>query len=236
MRKCSRVTHVEFPRFEGDDVKGWLFKSEEFFKVNIIPDESKVKFISTHLYVIALKWHKQFLGIMRGQVDWVLYKESILLRFGQNKEFMSDNVKDSSCGLYVIDKVGDLLVNNNHCEVNLGRSECAHKMFNENSIKEILKQDIIAEYSDVYVRESIEVGKNIVEDVVVETAKVNVEVGNEVVDDDKMGDDSEFLVMEVDIFVTDRNRSKLRPHKNNGSFVHRIKDFHLFGMYVLFPR
>nr|GFB69165.1 hypothetical protein [Tanacetum cinerariifolium] len=38
--------------------------------------------------------------------------------------------------------------------------------------------------------------------------------------------------MEVDGFVTDRNRSKLRPHKNNGSFVHRIKDFHLFGMYV----
>nr|GEV05558.1 hypothetical protein [Tanacetum cinerariifolium] len=109
MRKCSRVTHVEFPRFRGDDVKGWLFKSEEFFKVNNIPDESKVKFISTHLYDIALKWHNQFLGIMRGQVDWVLYKESALLRFGQNKKFMSDNVKDSSCGLHVIDKVGDLL-------------------------------------------------------------------------------------------------------------------------------
>nr|GEY18495.1 hypothetical protein [Tanacetum cinerariifolium]GEZ29806.1 hypothetical protein [Tanacetum cinerariifolium] len=116
---------------------------------------------------------------MHGQVDWVLYKESILLRFGQNKEFMSYNVKDSICGLHVIDKVGDLLVNNNHCEVNLGRSECAHKMFDEKSIKEILKQDIITEYSDAYVRESIEVGKKIVENVVVETAKVDVEVGNE---------------------------------------------------------
>nr|GEW07812.1 dephospho-CoA kinase [Tanacetum cinerariifolium] len=125
----------------------------------------------------------------------------------KNKEFMIDNVKDSSCGLHVIDKVGDLLVNNNHCEVNLGRSECAHKMFDEKSIKEFLKQDIIAEYSDAYVRESIEVGKRIVEYVVVETAKVDVEVGNEVVDDDKMGDDSEFLVMEVDRFVTDRNRN-----------------------------
>ncbi|GKD38609.1 hypothetical protein Tco_1258816, partial [Tanacetum coccineum] len=157
--------------------------SKEFFKVNNIPDESKVKFISTHWYDIALKWHKQFLGIMRGQVDWVLYKESILLRFGQNKKFMSDNVKDSSCGLHVIDKVGDLLSQ--------------------------------TRYSDAYVRESIEVGNRIVEDVVVETAKVDVEVGNE-----------------IDGFVTDMNRSKLRPHKNNGSFVHRIKDFHLFGMYV----
>nr|GEY36760.1 hypothetical protein [Tanacetum cinerariifolium] len=101
MRKCSRVTHVEFPLFGCDDVKGWLFKSEEFFKVNNIPDESKV-------------------------------------------------------------------------------------------------------------------GKRIVEDVVVETAKVDIEVGNEAVDDDKMGDDSEFLVMEVDRFVTDRNRSKLRPHKKMG--------------------
>nr|GEX17834.1 zinc finger CCCH domain-containing protein 37 isoform X2 [Tanacetum cinerariifolium] len=188
------------------------------------------------------KCSREFLGIMREQVDWVLYKESILLRFHQNKEFMSDNVKDLSCGLHVIDKVGDLLVNINHCEVNLGISECAHNMFDEKSIKEILKQDTIAEYSDAYIRESIEVGNRRVEDVVVETAKVNVEMGNEVVDDDKMGDDikvktsksvdSEFLVMEVDGFVTDRNRSKLRPHKNNGSFVHRIKDFHLFGMYV----
>nr|GEU82547.1 hypothetical protein [Tanacetum cinerariifolium] len=59
-------------------------------------------------------------------------------------------------------------------------------------------------------------GNRIVEDVVVETAKVDVEVGNEVVDDDKMGNDIkvktsnsvdlEFLVMEVDKFVTDRNR------------------------------
>ncbi|GJS18232.1 hypothetical protein Tco_0412704 [Tanacetum coccineum] len=43
MRKSSRVTQVEFPRFRGDDVKGWLLKSEEFFKVNNIPDESKNK-------------------------------------------------------------------------------------------------------------------------------------------------------------------------------------------------
>nr|GEZ86739.1 hypothetical protein [Tanacetum cinerariifolium] len=45
--------------------------------------------------------------------------------------------------------------------------------------------------------------------------------------------DSEFLVIEVDGFVTNRNRSKLRPHKNNGSFVHRIKDFYLFGIKAL---
>nr|GEY57889.1 hypothetical protein [Tanacetum cinerariifolium] len=29
MRKCSRATRIEFPRFRGDDVKGWLSKSKD---------------------------------------------------------------------------------------------------------------------------------------------------------------------------------------------------------------
>ncbi|GJS32932.1 hypothetical protein Tco_0531314 [Tanacetum coccineum] len=41
--KCSMVTRIEFPRFRGDDVRGWLFKSEHYFKLNNIPDESKVR-------------------------------------------------------------------------------------------------------------------------------------------------------------------------------------------------
>ncbi|GJY41967.1 hypothetical protein Tco_0429237, partial [Tanacetum coccineum] len=41
MRKCSRATRIEFPRFRGYDMKGWLFKSEHYFQVNNILDESK---------------------------------------------------------------------------------------------------------------------------------------------------------------------------------------------------
>ncbi|GJS38318.1 hypothetical protein Tco_0563361 [Tanacetum coccineum] len=62
---------------------------------------------SMHLYDIALKWHKQFLAIICGEVDWVIYKEALLLRFGniKNKQFLSDNVKDSSCAHKMFDEM-----------------------------------------------------------------------------------------------------------------------------------
>ncbi|GKE11927.1 hypothetical protein Tco_1415478, partial [Tanacetum coccineum] len=73
----------------------------------------------------------------------------------------------------------------------------AHKMFDEMSSK-----GKGFEVYDAYVKESIEVGNKIVENVVVETAKADVEVVN----DDKVGDDikvktsksvdSKFMVME----------------------------------------
>ncbi|GJZ52120.1 floral homeotic protein [Tanacetum coccineum] len=171
------------PKFGGEDVKGWLVQIEQFFEDNNVPDESKVSFISTHLYEIAWEWHKQFLRIIRGEVAWVIYKEALLLRFGNNKQFLSNDVKDSSCGLHVIDKVGDLLVNNNHCEVNLERSECAHKLFDEMPIKEIHKQDTLAEYCDASVKESIEVEQGLGDDVVVESVKELVDGDNGLIDD-----------------------------------------------------
>nr|GEW67036.1 hypothetical protein [Tanacetum cinerariifolium] len=110
-------------------------------------------------------------------------------------------------------------------------------MFDEKPIKETVKHDTIAEYSDAYVRESIEMGNRLVEDVGFETATVEVEVENEIVDDDikvktSKSVDSEFMVMEVNGFMTDRNISKLRLRKNNGSLVHGQKGSHLLGMYV----
>ncbi|GJZ89220.1 hypothetical protein Tco_0661002, partial [Tanacetum coccineum] len=37
----TRVTKIEFPKFGGDDVKGWMYKCEQFFKVDNVPDEQK---------------------------------------------------------------------------------------------------------------------------------------------------------------------------------------------------
>nr|GEV11799.1 retrovirus-related Pol polyprotein from transposon TNT 1-94 [Tanacetum cinerariifolium] len=38
----SRVTNIKFPKFGGDDVMGWLFKCEQFFKVDNIVDDHKM--------------------------------------------------------------------------------------------------------------------------------------------------------------------------------------------------
>ncbi|GKE52575.1 hypothetical protein Tco_1487731, partial [Tanacetum coccineum] len=130
-------------------------------------------------------------------------------------KFLSDNVKDSSCGLNVIGNVSDFSVNDSHYDVNLEKNEGSHKMFDKMSSK-----GKGFEVYDVYVKVSIEVGNRIVENVVVETAKADVEVENEVVDDDKVADaikvktsksvDSKFMVMEVDRFVTDKNINQQR--------------------------
>ncbi|GJV17567.1 gypsy/ty3 retroelement polyprotein [Tanacetum coccineum] len=37
----SKVTKIEFFKFGGDDVRGWLFKCEQFFKVDHIADDFK---------------------------------------------------------------------------------------------------------------------------------------------------------------------------------------------------
>ncbi|GKC49357.1 gypsy/ty3 retroelement polyprotein [Tanacetum coccineum] len=77
-----RVTKIKFPRFGGEDVRGWLFGCEQFFKVDNVPAENKVNLISIHLYDLALMWHRQFIGFVREQVAWPLYREAILQRFG----------------------------------------------------------------------------------------------------------------------------------------------------------
>nr|GEX65463.1 hypothetical protein [Tanacetum cinerariifolium] len=81
MRICMRPTRIEFPRFGGDDVKGWSFKSAHYFQVNNIPDESK-------------------------DMAWVIYKDLILKRFGnvQTAKFSCNSVMDSSLTLHLDDE------------------------------------------------------------------------------------------------------------------------------------
>ncbi|GKF93223.1 gypsy/ty3 retroelement polyprotein [Tanacetum coccineum] len=78
----SRVTKIEFPRFRGEDVRGWLFKCEQFFKVDGVAEDQKVNLISIHLHDIALMWHRQFVRLMGDNVPWGAYRQAILQRFG----------------------------------------------------------------------------------------------------------------------------------------------------------
>ncbi|GJZ45547.1 retrotransposon-related protein [Tanacetum coccineum] len=57
----GRLTKLDFPRFNREDVNGWL--------------------VSMHLYDKALEWHKQFLKIHGENVLWPDYEKEILARF-----------------------------------------------------------------------------------------------------------------------------------------------------------
>jgi len=43
------MSNVEFPRFYDKDVQGWIYKCEQFFKVDETPVGSRVKIVAIHL-------------------------------------------------------------------------------------------------------------------------------------------------------------------------------------------
>ncbi|GJX95248.1 reverse transcriptase [Tanacetum coccineum] len=67
---------------QGEYVRGWLFKCEQFFKVDGVAEDQNVNLISIHLYDIALMWHIQFVRLMGDTVPWGAYMQAILQRFG----------------------------------------------------------------------------------------------------------------------------------------------------------
>ncbi|GJV35070.1 putative nucleotidyltransferase, ribonuclease H [Tanacetum coccineum] len=78
----SRLTKVEFPKFSGDDVRGWIFRCEQFFLINTIHEDQKVRLLSVYLFDKALMWHRQFLKVHGENVTWHVYRDAIIQRFG----------------------------------------------------------------------------------------------------------------------------------------------------------
>nr|GEU34635.1 hypothetical protein [Tanacetum cinerariifolium] len=75
------MTKVDFPEFSRDDVKGWIFICEQFFSIDEIPKNQKVKLIFVHLFDTSLLWHRQIIRINGENVSWNVYKNGILQRF-----------------------------------------------------------------------------------------------------------------------------------------------------------
>nr|GEZ28980.1 hypothetical protein [Tanacetum cinerariifolium] len=55
----GRLAKVEFPKFHKDDVRGWVFRCDQFFHIDNTPNEEKVKIVSVYLSDKALLWHRQ---------------------------------------------------------------------------------------------------------------------------------------------------------------------------------
>ncbi|KAG8371328.1 hypothetical protein BUALT_Bualt13G0076300 [Buddleja alternifolia] len=68
----TKVSCVEFPHFGGDDLRGWLYKCEQFFEVDETPPLAKVKLPSVHLQGKALQWHQIYMKgrLTREMPNW----------------------------------------------------------------------------------------------------------------------------------------------------------------------
>ena len=53
----TRLPKLDFPRFNDDELKEWLYKVEQFYAMDNIPDDIKVGLASIHFDGLASKWH-----------------------------------------------------------------------------------------------------------------------------------------------------------------------------------
>ncbi|CAL5444953.1 unnamed protein product [Camellia sinensis] len=72
---------LSFPKFNGDDPTGWIFKAEQYFDFKSVAPDQQVQLASFHLEGIALQWLR-WLTNFRGPLTWNELTKALLLRFG----------------------------------------------------------------------------------------------------------------------------------------------------------
>ncbi|GJS00938.1 putative nucleotidyltransferase, ribonuclease H [Tanacetum coccineum] len=79
-----RIGKVEFPKFSGADVEGWIYRCEHFFAMDETPDNVKLRCAVVHLEGDALQWHRAYMKIRAAtisEIPWNDYVKSISARF-----------------------------------------------------------------------------------------------------------------------------------------------------------
>ena len=56
----TRFARLDFPRFDGDNPTGWIYKAEQFFHYQRTDDNEKVLLASFHLQDDALEWYQWY--------------------------------------------------------------------------------------------------------------------------------------------------------------------------------
>lgn len=70
-----------FPKFNGEEPQGWIYKDEQYFEFKSVPLEQQVPLASFHLEGLALQWHRWFTKF-QGLVAWKEFTTAVLLCFG----------------------------------------------------------------------------------------------------------------------------------------------------------
>ncbi|XP_073126480.1 uncharacterized protein [Henckelia pumila] len=72
---------LTFPKFNGEDPIGWVYKAEQYFSFQNIVHGQQVQLASFHLEGIALQWYR-WLTKFRGPLSWEEFTKAVLLCFG----------------------------------------------------------------------------------------------------------------------------------------------------------
>ena len=76
----------DFPSFKGEDVHKWLYKCNQYFEIEEVPNVDKLKLASYYLDDMVLYWHQNYMYSNGDRVvTWSEYVEAICGRFGGYK-------------------------------------------------------------------------------------------------------------------------------------------------------
>nr|GFA28851.1 hypothetical protein [Tanacetum cinerariifolium] len=86
----GKLIKIEFLKFNGGDVKDWVYKCNQFFKVDGVVNKRKVQLASMHMFDIALVWYQQYVKKYPDNTPWDHF-ELIKIEF---PKFNGGDVKD----------------------------------------------------------------------------------------------------------------------------------------------
>ena len=77
----TRFSRLDFPRFNGENPTGWIYKAEQFFHYKKTEANEKVLLASFHLQDDALEWYQWF-EQSQPNVQWEEFTQALCIRFG----------------------------------------------------------------------------------------------------------------------------------------------------------
>jgi hypothetical protein len=81
---ATRISKIDFPKFDGKKMKEWLYKCDQFFALDATPDDSRVRLASIHLEGHALQWHVNYMkSKFNTYPSWTEYVIDVTQRFGE---------------------------------------------------------------------------------------------------------------------------------------------------------
>ena len=100
----ARAPRVEFPTFEGEGFKDWVYKAEQYFLIDMTPDVWKVRLASMYLEGKALTWYHHYTQnhSCAQNINWEELKTAMHSRFGERGS------EDPMAELRELNQKGDL--------------------------------------------------------------------------------------------------------------------------------
>ncbi|XP_015169203.1 uncharacterized protein [Solanum tuberosum] len=91
--RCSKL---DFPRFSGSNLRAWLYNVDQFFAMDEVPYDQRVRVASIHLDGEAIVWHRSYLKSRNTVIDpfWFKYVLVVNERFGEEFEDSMEALKN----------------------------------------------------------------------------------------------------------------------------------------------